>query len=85
MAPAVKRAGKGPVAAADGRPRRIGDVDIRIERDILVRVVDLVVERTGKRAQLIRRADEIGAGLRAVAGCEDARVDLAADPDVVYC
>ena len=82
VAPAVKRTGKGPVAAADGRPRRVRDVDIRIERDILVRVVDLVVERTGKRAQLIRRADEIGAGLRAVAGCEDARVDLAADPDV---
>ena len=82
VAPAVECTGKGPVAAADGRPRRIGNVDIRIERDILVRVVDLVVERTGKRAQLLRRADEIGAGLRAVAGGEDARIDLAADPDV---
>ena len=73
-------AGDGVVAAVkvtgevvDGRPRTV-EGDVRVERDILARVVDRVVAGGGggKCAQLRLRLDDEGIGLGAGAGGKDA-------------
>ena len=69
MAAAVKAAGE----VVDGRPRAVED-DVRVERDILARVVDRIVADGGggKRAQLRLRLDDEGIVLGAGAGGKDA-------------
>ena len=69
MAAAVKAAGE----VVDGRPRAV-EGDVRVERDILARVVDRIVADGGggKRVQLRLRLDDEGIVLGAGAGGKDA-------------
>ena len=68
-------------AAADGAPCRAGYVDVGIQSDELAGVIELIVHRACKRAELLCRFDDIRVFLGAVAGGEDARVDVGRAPE----